>query len=172
MTDTQRERQVEKKRERGREKQGWLNNETNTCIHVIGPAARLGAAAGGRGAARVKHIVHRALHLTVVDGLTLVGAERDGDEHDYTLLSKSMTHSATRGPARPRSTPLKSRSSPGNSSGLRERREKHVCIVSAARLLDAKTPNMDEVSGTFETTAVEEETADRLLFFFCCNPIW
>uniref|UniRef100_A0A3P9PCD7 Uncharacterized protein n=1 Tax=Poecilia reticulata TaxID=8081 RepID=A0A3P9PCD7_POERE len=84
----ERERERWKERKRGREKQGWLNNETNTCIHVIGPAAGLGAAAGGRGAARVKHIVHRALHLTVVDGLTLVGAERDGDERDYTPLSK------------------------------------------------------------------------------------
>lgn len=77
-----------------------------------------------------------------------------------------MTHSATRGPARPRSTPLKSRSSPGNSSGLRERREKHVCIVSAARLLDAKTPNMDEVSGTFEMTAAGKGNGGQAAFFF------
>lgn len=50
-----------------------------------------------------------------------------------------------------------------------------MCIVSEARLLDAKTPNLDEVSGTLETTAGEKETADRLIvfpsFFFCFNPI-
>uniref|UniRef100_A0A3B5QFZ6 Uncharacterized protein n=1 Tax=Xiphophorus maculatus TaxID=8083 RepID=A0A3B5QFZ6_XIPMA len=81
------ERKIEGERRDGRA-QGSSESSTNTCIHVIGPAAGLGAAAGGRGAARVKHIVHRALHLTVVDGLTLVGAERDGDERDYRPLSK------------------------------------------------------------------------------------
>lgn len=46
-----------------------------TCIHVVGPTAGLGAAAGRRGAARVEDIVHRAVHLAVVNGLALVGAE-------------------------------------------------------------------------------------------------
>uniref|UniRef100_A0A8C9XF15 Uncharacterized protein n=1 Tax=Sander lucioperca TaxID=283035 RepID=A0A8C9XF15_SANLU len=47
-----------------------------TCIHVIRPTAGLGAAARRWGTARVEDIVHRALHLTVVNGLALVGAER------------------------------------------------------------------------------------------------
>uniref|UniRef100_A0A3B4ZLK8 Uncharacterized protein n=1 Tax=Stegastes partitus TaxID=144197 RepID=A0A3B4ZLK8_9TELE len=47
-----------------------------TCIHIIRPPAGLRAAAGRWGTARVEDIIHRALHLAVVNGLALVGAER------------------------------------------------------------------------------------------------
>jgi len=48
----------------------------------------------------------------------------------------AMTHSATRGPTRLRSTPLKSRSSPGNSSGLgkRQRIRKKECVSEDCRV--------------------------------------
>lgn len=47
-----------------------------TCVDIVGPTAGLRAAAGRRRAARVEDVVHGTLHLTVVDGLTFVGAER------------------------------------------------------------------------------------------------
>lgn len=47
-----------------------------TCIHIIGPTAGLRAASSRRGTAWVEDIIHRALHLTVINGLPLVGAER------------------------------------------------------------------------------------------------
>lgn len=43
-------------------------------------------------------------------------------EFDEEIIA--VTHSVTRGPARLRSTPLKSQSSPGNSSGLGKNRER------------------------------------------------
>uniref|UniRef100_A0A3P9HZV0 Uncharacterized protein n=1 Tax=Oryzias latipes TaxID=8090 RepID=A0A3P9HZV0_ORYLA len=52
-----------------------------TCIHIIGPTAGLGAAARRWGTARVKDIIHGALHLTVINGLALGGGECEGD-HD------------------------------------------------------------------------------------------
>uniref|UniRef100_A0A8C9W297 Uncharacterized protein n=1 Tax=Scleropages formosus TaxID=113540 RepID=A0A8C9W297_SCLFO len=47
---------------------------SHTCVHIVWPAAGLGAA-GSRRAARVKDFIHRTLHLTVINGLALVGAE-------------------------------------------------------------------------------------------------
>ncbi len=58
------------------QRERWGGCGESTCIHVIRPAAGLRAAACRRGTAGVEDIVHRALHLTVVNGLTLVGAER------------------------------------------------------------------------------------------------
>lgn len=54
-----------------------------------------------------------------------------------------MTHSATRGPALRRSTPLKSQSSPGNSSGLKKKEEEE-CVRAAVCRVDI--PNMHKIT--------------------------
>lgn len=51
--------------------EGGHQGEHGTCVHIVWPAAGLGAAGSGR-AARVEDVVHRTLHFTVVDGLALV----------------------------------------------------------------------------------------------------
>lgn len=52
----------------------------HTCIHVVGPSARLAAASCWRAACpRIEHVINGALHLAVIDGLgALGGAEEDG----------------------------------------------------------------------------------------------
>ncbi len=70
------------------QRERWGGCGESTCIHVIRPAAGLRAAACRRGTAGVEDIVHRALHLTVVNGLTLVGAEKRRNEGQRKELEK------------------------------------------------------------------------------------
>lgn len=66
----------------------WCYSGT-TCIHIIGPTAGLRAAASRWGTAWVEDIIHRALHLTVINGLALVGADRKRtDARVYWILEE------------------------------------------------------------------------------------
>lgn len=75
-----------------------------TCIHIVGPTAGLRAASSRRGTAWVEDIIHRALHLTVINGLPLVGAattmttrgEWKDEVSDFFLLVNWLCFSAMR----------------------------------------------------------------------------
>ncbi len=80
-----------------RRKIWWGGHSRTTCIHIIRPTAGLRAAASRRGAAWVEDIVHRALHLTVVNGLALVGAERERRQEGVCLILKAGEEEGVRG---------------------------------------------------------------------------
>uniref|UniRef100_A0A3B3ZTA3 Uncharacterized protein n=1 Tax=Periophthalmus magnuspinnatus TaxID=409849 RepID=A0A3B3ZTA3_9GOBI len=63
----------------------------HTCIHIIRPPAGLRAAACCGGPARVEHIIHRTLHLTVINGLTLVGAEITHTDNEFEVTLHTET---------------------------------------------------------------------------------
>uniref|UniRef100_A0A8D2H2P8 Uncharacterized protein n=1 Tax=Urocitellus parryii TaxID=9999 RepID=A0A8D2H2P8_UROPR len=57
------------------------NCHAHTCIHIVGPPTGLAAAScWGAACPGIEHVVDRALHLTVINGLGALGGAGEGRE--------------------------------------------------------------------------------------------
>nr|BAE38316.1 unnamed protein product [Mus musculus]BAE40144.1 unnamed protein product [Mus musculus] len=117
---------------RGHRKQGLSHHHchAHTCIHVIGPSARLAAASGRRAACpRIEHIIYWTLHLTVVDGLGALGAaeeEEEEEEEEASQVGQSSRHPSSRSRASP---DLLSLRLPGHPEGpSKNRQSTFICL--------------------------------------------